>query len=35
MKNTCFKFEDIFGDVIIKNNFSQEQRIKLKKFLAK
>ena len=32
MKNTSFKVEDIFGDVISKDNFSQEQRTKLNKF---
>ena len=25
MKNTSFKVEDVFGDVISKDNFSQEQ----------
>ena len=35
MKNTSFKVEDVFGDVINKDNFSQEQTTKLKKFLAK
>ena len=25
MKNTQFKVEDVFGDVISKDNFSQEQ----------
>ena len=35
MKNTSFKVEDVFGDVISKNNFSQEQITKLKNFLAK
>ena len=35
MKNTCFKVEDVFGDVISKYNFSQEQITKLKKFLTK
>ena len=35
MKNTSFKVEDLFGDVIIKDNFSQEQIIKLNNFLAK
>ena len=25
MKNTNFKVEDVFGDVISKDNFSQEQ----------
>ena len=32
MKNTKFKVEDVFGDVISKDNFSQEQITKLKKF---
>ena len=35
MKNTCFKVEDVFGDVISKDNFSQEQIFKLNNFLAK
>ena len=35
MKNTQFKVEDIFGDVISKDNFSQEQITKLNNFLAK
>ena len=35
MKNTQFKVEDVFGDVISKDNFSHEQITKLTKFLAK
>ena len=35
LKNTSFKVEDIFGDVISKDNFSQEQITKLNNFLAK
>ena len=35
MKNTNFKVEDVFGDVISKDNFSQEQIAKLNNFLAK
>ena len=35
MKNTSFKVEDVFGDVIGKDNFSQEQITKLNNFLAK
>ena len=35
LKNTQFKVEDVFGDVISKDNFSQEQIIKLNIFLAK
>ena len=35
MKNTSFKVEDVFGDIISKNNFSQEQITKLNNFLAK
>ena len=35
MKNTSFKVEDIFGDVISKDNFSQEQITKLNIFLTK
>ena len=34
MKNTQFKV-DVFGDVISKDNFSQEQITKLNNFLAK
>ena len=35
MKNTSFKVEDIFGDVISKDSISPEQITKLNKFLAK
>ena len=35
MKNTSFKVEDIFNDVINKDTISQEQIIKLNNFLAK
>ena len=35
MKNTSFKVEDIFGDVLSKDNFSQEQITKLNIFSAK
>ena len=35
MKNTQFKVEDVFGDVMSKDNFSQEQITKLNNFLAK
>ena len=35
MKNTSFKVEKVFGDVISKYNFSQEQITKLDNFLAK
>ena len=35
MKNTQFKVEDVFGDVLSKDIFSPEQITKLKKFLAK
>ena len=35
MKNTSFKVEGIFGDVISKDNFSQEQIAKLNNFSAK
>ena len=35
MKNTQFKVEDVFGDIINKDNFSQEQITKLNNFLAK
>ena len=34
MKNTGFKV-DVFGDVISKDNFSQEQITKINNFLAK
>ena len=35
MKNTQFKVEDIFSDVISKDNISTEQITKLNSFLAK
>ena len=35
MKNTNFKVEDVFGDIISKKNFSQEQITKLNTFSAK
>ena len=35
MKNTQFKVEDVFRDVISKENFSEEQITKLNIFLAK
>ena len=35
MKNTQFKVEDVFGDVISKDNFSQEQITKLNNVSAK
>ena len=35
MKNTDFKVEYVFSDVISKGNFSQEQITKLMNFLAK
>ena len=35
MKNTQFKVEDVLGDVISKDNFSQEQINKANNFLAK
>ena len=35
LKNTRFKLEDVFGDVISKVNFSQEQITKLNIFSAK
>ena len=35
MKSTQFKVEDVFGDVISKDSFSQEQTTKLNSFLAK
>ena len=35
MKNTSFKVEDVFDDVISKHNFSQEQITKLNTFSAK
>ena len=34
MKNTHFKVEDVFRDVICKDNFIQEQITKPKSFLA-
>ena len=35
MKNTQFKVEDVFGDVISKDSISAEQITKLNNFLAK
>ena len=35
MKNTSFKVEDIFGDVISKGSISKEQITELNSFLAK
>ena len=35
MKNTHIKVEDIFGDIINKDNISQDQINKLNKFSAK
>ena len=34
MKNTQFRVEDVFGDVISKDNFSREQITKLNNFSA-
>ena len=35
MKNTSFKVEDVFGDVLSKDNFSQKQITELNNFSAK
>ena len=35
MKNSTFKVEDVFGDVISKDNFSRELITKLNNFLTK
>ena len=35
MKNTSFKVEDVFGVIISKDSFSQEQITKPNNFLAK
>ena len=35
MKNIQFKVEDIFGEIISKDNFSQEQITKMNIFLPK
>ena len=35
MKNTSFKVEDVFGDVISKDNFGREHITKLNNFSAK
>ena len=35
LKNTCFKVQDVFRDIISKDDFSQEQTTKLNKFLAR
>ena len=34
MKNTSFKVEDVFGDVISRDNFSQEQLTKPNNFFS-
>ena len=34
MKNTQFKVEDVYGEVISKDNLSQDQITKLNSFLA-
>ena len=35
MKKTQFKVEDVFGDIISEDSFSQEEITKLKSSLAK
>ena len=35
MKNTSFEVKDFFGEVVSKDNFSQEQITKLKNFSPK
>ena len=35
MKNTSFRVEDVFRDVMSEDNFSQEQITKLNNVLAK
>ena len=35
MKNTSFKIENVFGDVIAEENFCEETITKLKTFSAK
>ena len=35
LNSTSFKVQDVFGDVISKDNFSQEKLTKLKNFSAK
>ena len=35
MKNFLFIVEDVFGDVVSEDIFSQEQKTKMKNFLAK
>ena len=35
MKNTQFRVEDVFGDIISKDKLSQEQITKLNNFFAK
>ena len=32
MKNTSLKVEDVFGDILSKDDFSQEQTTKLNNF---
>ena len=35
MNSTKFKVEDVFGDIVSKDNFSQEEITKLSNFLPK
>ena len=35
MKNTQFKVEDVFGDILNKDKFSQEQITNINNFSAK
>ena len=35
LKTTQFRVEDIFGDILSKDNFNEEQITKLNNFLAK
>ena len=35
MKNTSFKVDDVFGDAMSKDKFSQDQITELNKFLAR
>ena len=35
MKNTQFRVEDVFGDIISEDNISQDQIIKFNNFLVK
>ena len=35
MKNTQFEFEDVFGDIISKDKFCQEEKNQIKEFFSR